>query len=162
MPSGTRLSPGEPAPTFTLPDATGTAVAVAGLRGQRLVLYFYPAAGTPGCTQQACDFRDNLSVLAGAGLRVVGVSPDTPGQLAAFAAEHALPFTLLADPDRVALEAYGAYGVKKLYGREVVGVIRSTFLIDADGIIEEARYGVRATGHVASLLRRWGIEAPGH
>ena len=123
------------------------------LRGQRAVLYFYPAALTPGCTTQACDFRDNLSVLRGAGVTVVGISPDKPAKLREFRAAHELPFPLLSDPDHRVLEAYGAWGEKKLYGKTVTGVIRSTVVIGADGRVEHAFYNVKATGHVAKLLR---------
>jgi peroxiredoxin Q/BCP len=146
-----RLEPGDPAPDFTLPDADGNPVQLSSFRGQRVIVYFYPAAMTPGCTTQACDFRDNLAELNGAGITVLGISPDQPAKLARFRDKEGLTFPLLSDPDHAVLEAYGAFGEKKLYGKTVVGVIRSTFVIDADGKIETAMYGVKATGHVARL-----------
>jgi thioredoxin-dependent peroxiredoxin len=146
-----RLEPGDPAPDFTLPDADGNPVQLSAFRGQRVIVYFYPAAMTPGCTKQACDFRDNLAELNGAGITVLGISPDQPAKLAKFRDKEGLTFPLLSDPDHAVLEAYGAFGEKKLYGKTVVGVIRSTFVIDADGKIETAMYGVKATGHVARL-----------
>lgn len=152
-----RLRPGDPAPEFSLTASDGTTVGLDDVRGAPTVLYFYPAAGTPGCTTQACDFRDNLASLRGHGYRVVGISPDSPDALAAFDAEHGLGYTLLADPDRQALTAYGAYGEKKLYGKTVTGVIRSTFVLDAAGVVQQAAYNVRATGHVAKLRRDLGI-----
>jgi peroxiredoxin Q/BCP len=148
-----RLEPGMPAPDFALPDADGDVVALQQFRGQRVVVYFYPAASTPGCTTQACDFRDNLAVLRDAGVAVLGVSPDGPDALRRFRDEQALTFPLLSDPDHRVLEAYGAWGEKKLYGRTVVGVIRSTVVVDARGDVERALYNVKATGHVAKLLR---------
>jgi peroxiredoxin Q/BCP len=148
----TRLSPGDPAPPFTLPDATNTPVSLDDFRGRRVVVYFYPAAGTPGCTTEACDFRDNLADLDGAGLAVVGISPDPPEDLAAFRDEQGLTFPLLSDSDREVMTAYGAYGEKQQDGRTVTGVIRSTFVVDEDGRIAEAMYDVKATGHVARLL----------
>ena len=148
-----KLAPGDVAPDFSLPDADGQPVTLSGLRGQRVIVYFYPAAMTPGCTKEACDFRDNLGVLAGAGLTVLGISPDKPEKLARFRDKEALNFTLLADPDREVLRAYGAYGEKMNYGKKTVGVIRSTFVIDADGKIERAYYNVRATGHVERLRK---------
>jgi thioredoxin-dependent peroxiredoxin len=148
-----KLAPGDVAPDFSLTDADGQQVTLSGLRGQRVIVYFYPAAMTPGCTKEACDFRDNLGVLAGAGLTVLGISPDKPEKLARFRDKEALNFTLLADPDREALRAYGAYGEKMNYGKKTVGVIRSTFVIDADGKIERAYYNVRATGHVERLRK---------
>ncbi len=153
-----RLSPGDPAPDFTLPDADGRDVALADLRGRRLVLYVYPAASTPGCTTQACDFRDNLSALQAAGYQVVGLSPDQPAKLAAFRDAEGLTFPLLSDPDKQVLLAYGAYGEKKLYGKVVTGVIRSTFVLDEQGAVERASYNVKATGHVAKLRRDLGLD----
>ena len=128
-------------------------------RGERVVLYFYPAALTPGCTKQACDFRDNLSVLQGAGLAVVGISPDKPEKLRKFRDTHALTFPLLSDPDHKVLEAFGAWGEKSLYGKTVTGVIRSTVIVDASGRVEHAFYNVKATGHVAKLLRDLKVSA---
>lgn len=149
----TRLSPGDAAPDFTLPDADGKPVSLSEHRGRRVVVYFYPAAGTPGCTKQACDFRDNLADLNGAGLDVLAISPDTPAELAKFRDAEGLTFPLLSDADRAVQTGWGAYGEKQLYGKTVTGVIRSTFVIDADGRIELAQYNVRATGHVAKLRR---------
>lgn len=149
-----RLSPGEPAPDFTLPDADGKPVALSDYRGRKVVVYFYPAASTPGCTTQACDFRDNLAELNGAGIEVLGVSPDEPAKLATFRDAEGLTFPLLSDSDRSVLTAWGAYGEKSLYGKTVTGVIRSTFVIDEAGTIAEALYNVKATGHVASLRKK--------
>ena len=148
-----KLAPGDVAPDFSLPDADGKTVTLSGLRGQRVIVYFYPAAMTPGCTKEACDFRDNLGVLSGAGLTVLGISPDKPEKLAKFRDKESLNFSLLADPDREVLRAYGAYGEKMMYGKKTVGVIRSTFVIGADGTIERAYYNVRATGHVERLRK---------
>ncbi|AMY18264.1 thioredoxin-dependent thiol peroxidase [Rhodococcus kroppenstedtii] len=148
-----RLSPGDPAPALSLPDADGTTVSLADYRGKRVVVYFYPAAGTPGCTKQACDFRDSLAQLNDAGLEVLGVSPDKPAKLAKFRDEEGLTFPLLSDPEKTTLEAWGAFGEKTMYGKTVRGVIRSTFVIDPDGAVEVAQYNVRATGHVAKLIR---------
>lgn len=154
----TRLSPGDVAPDFTLPDADGNPVSLASYRGARTVVYFYPAAMTPGCTTQACDFRDSLSALQAAGVSVISVSPDSPEQLAKFRDRDGLTFPLLSDEDRSVLTAYGAYGEKKLYGKVVEGVIRSTFVIAPDGTVEQAMYNVKATGHVAKLRRELGID----
>ncbi|RSN14133.1 thioredoxin-dependent thiol peroxidase [Nonomuraea sp. WAC 01424] len=153
----TKLAPGDPAPEFTLPTADGGTVTLDDLRGKRVILYFYPAAMTPGCTKQACDFRDNLSQLTDEGFVVLGVSKDKPEKLAKFVARDALTFPLLSDPELTVHQAYGAYGPKKLYGKEMIGVIRSTFVIDADGKIEQALYNVKATGHVASLKKKLGL-----
>jgi thioredoxin-dependent peroxiredoxin len=153
----TRLAPGDTAPDFTLPDADGKDVSLADFRGRRVVVYFYPAAMTPGCTTQACDFRDSLSSLAAAGIDVVGISPDKPDKLAKFRERDSLTFPLLSDPSRSVLEAYGAYGEKTMYGKKVTGVIRSTFVVDPDGKIEQAQYNVKATGHVAKLRRDLGL-----
>jgi len=153
----TRLAPGDTAPDFTLPDADGKDVSLADFRGRRVVVYFYPAAMTPGCTTQACDFRDNLSSLAAAGIGVVGISPDKPEKLAKFRERDSLTFPLLSDPSRSVLEAYGAYGEKTMYGKTITGVIRSTLVVDADGKIEQAQYNVKATGHVAKLRRDLGV-----
>ena len=122
-----------------------------------MVVYFYPAAMTPGCTKQACDFRDNLAELNGAGIDVVGISPDQPAKLAKFRDAEGLTFPLLSDPDRSVLTAYGAYGEKTMYGKKTVGVIRSTFVVDADGRIEQALYNVKATGHVAALRKKLAV-----
>jgi thioredoxin-dependent peroxiredoxin len=151
-----KLAPGDPAPDFTLQDADGNEVSLSSFRGQRVIVYFYPAAMTPGCTKQACDFRDSLADLNGAGITVLGISPDKPAKLAKFREKEGLNFPLLSDPDHTALEAYGAYGEKKLYGKVTVGVIRSTFVVGADGKIEKALYGVKATGHVARLRAEVG------
>jgi thioredoxin-dependent peroxiredoxin len=153
-----RLAPGDPAPDFTLPDADGNDVALSDLRGQRVIVYFYPAAMTPGCTTQACDFRDNLASLAAAGYAVLGVSPDKADKLAKFRDRDAVPYPLLSDESKTTLSAYGAYGEKTMYGKTVTGVIRSTFVIDADGRIELAQYAVKATGHVAKLRRDLGLD----
>jgi peroxiredoxin Q/BCP len=158
MTEAVRLQPGDEAPEFTLPTDTGEPLSLKDLRGRKVVLYAYPAAMTPGCTTQACDFRDNIASLKGAGYEVVGISPDTPAQLAKFRECDALTFPLVADEDRAVLTAYGAYGEKQLYGKTVTGVIRSTFIIDADGRIERALYHVKATGHVAKLRRDLGID----
>jgi peroxiredoxin Q/BCP len=152
-----RLSPGDAAPAFALPDADGNVVSLDDLAGRKVVLYVYPAAMTPGCTKQACDFRDNLQRFADAGYAVVGLSPDKPEKLAAFRDKEGLTFPLLSDVSKQALTAYGAYGEKQLYGKTVTGVIRSTFLLDEKGTVEQASYGVKATGHVAKLLRDNGL-----
>ncbi|MFC4589302.1 thioredoxin-dependent thiol peroxidase [Sphaerisporangium corydalis] len=154
----TRLEPGDAAPDFTLPDATGDNTSLKSFRGKRVILYFYPAAMTPGCTKQACDFRDSLDALAASGFVVLGVSKDTPQKLAKFAERDALTFPLLSDPDLTTHQAYGAYGEKTMYGRTTVGVLRSTFVIDAEGKIEKALYKVRATGHVARLRKELGLD----
>ena len=152
-----RLAPGDPAPDFTLPDADGHQVSLASLRGQRVIVYFYPAALTPGCTTQACDFRDSEQSLAAAGLAVLGISPDSPARLAKFREKESLNFPLLSDPDHATGEAYGTYGEKMMYGKKSMGVIRSTFVVGADGRIEQAHYGVKATGHVARLRKELGV-----
>ena len=154
----TRLAPGDPAPDFTLADADGNDVTLGDLRGQRVVVYFYPAAGTPGCTKQACDFRDNLAEFNGAGLTVLGISPDKPAKLAKFRDAEQLTFPLLSDPDKSVLAEYGAFGEKTMYGKKVTGVIRSTFVLDEKGTIELAQYNVKATGHVAKLRRDLGLD----
>jgi thioredoxin-dependent peroxiredoxin len=152
-----RLSVGDPAPDFTLPDADGNEVSLAGLRGRNVIVYFYPAAMTPGCTKQACDFRDSLDSLAAAGYAVLGISPDKPAKLAKFRERDGVTFPLLSDPDREVLTAYGAFGEKTMYGKVVTGVIRSTFVIDPDGKISVAQYNVKATGHVDRLRRELGL-----
>ncbi|HEY7044551.1 MAG TPA: thioredoxin-dependent thiol peroxidase [Nocardioidaceae bacterium] len=152
-----RLEVGDKAPDFTLSDDTGEQVSLAGFRGRKVILYVYPAAMTAGCTTQACDFRDSLEPLSAAGYVVLGLSPDGPEKLAEFRAHDKLTFPLLSDPDASVLRAYGAYGEKKLYGKTVVGVIRSTFVIDEEGVVEKAMYNVKATGHVAKLRRELAI-----
>ena len=152
-----RLSPGDPAPDFTLPDADGNLVRLADYRGQRVIVYCYPAALTPGCTTQAVDFTAAAGELAEAGLDIIGISPDEPEKLMRFREKENLGITLVSDPEKKVLRAYGAYGPKQLYGKEVIGVIRSTFIVDADGRIEQAAYNVKATGHVAKLRRELGL-----
>jgi peroxiredoxin Q/BCP len=154
-----RLSPGDSAPDFTLTDDTGDSVSLKDLRGQKVIVYFYPSAMTPGCTTQACDFTDNLASLKAAGYEVVGISKDKPEKLAKFRERDSLTITLLSDPDLSVLKAWGAYGLKKLYGKEVEGVIRSTFVVDENGKIELAQYNVKATGHVAKLRKDLGLAA---
>ena len=151
------LAVGQPAPDFTLPDADGRPVSLTDFRGRRVIVYFYPTAMTAGCTTQACDFRDNLSELDGAGISVLGISPDGVAKLAKFREEQDLTFPLLSDVDKKTLTAYGAYGEKKLYGKTVIGVIRSTFVVGPDGLLEVAQYGVKATGHVAKLRRELAV-----
>ncbi|WP_153394252.1 thioredoxin-dependent thiol peroxidase [Ornithinicoccus halotolerans] len=148
-----RLEPGQPAPAFTLSDAAGNQVSLSDYAGQKVIIYFYPAAMTPGCTTQACDFRDNLARLQQAGYAVLGISPDSPEKLVTFTEQESLTFPLLSDEDRQVLEAYGAWGEKQSYGRTVTGVIRSTVVVDEQGTVELARYNVKATGHVASLAK---------
>lgn len=153
MTENTRLAVGDKAPGFSLPDADGNTVSLDDYRGRQVIVYFYPAASTPGCTKQACDFRDNLGELNHAGVEVIGISPDKPTKLAKFRDAEELTFPLLSDPDKSVLTAWGAFGEKKMYGKTVTGVIRSTFLVDAEGKIAVAQYNVRATGHVAKLRR---------
>jgi peroxiredoxin Q/BCP len=152
------LTSGDLAPDFTLPDPDGTPVSLSSLKGRKAIVYFYPAASTPGCTTQACDFRDNMASLQAAGYAVLGISPDRPDAQRRFRDEQHVPYPLLCDPSREVLEAYGAWGEKKNYGRTVVGVIRSTFLVGEDGTIEKAMYNVKATGHVAKLRKDLGID----
>ncbi|MEU5096132.1 thioredoxin-dependent thiol peroxidase [Streptomyces sp. NPDC020996] len=152
-----RLQPGDVAPDFTLPDADGNEVSLSDHRGRKVIVYFYPAALTPGCTKQACDFTDNLELLAGAGYDVIGISPDAPEKLARFREKENLKVTLLADPEKTTTEAYGAYGEKKNYGKTYLGVIRSTIVVDEEGKVERALYNVRATGHVAKIIKDLGI-----
>jgi peroxiredoxin Q/BCP len=152
-----RLQPGDTAPGFTLPDADGRPVSLSEHAGRKVIVYFYPAAMTPGCTKQACDFTDNLDVLTDAGYDVIGVSPDRPEKLAKFRDKENLKVTLVGDPDKKTLEAYGAFGEKKLYGKVVTGVIRSTVIVDEHGTVEHALYNVKATGHVAKLIRDLGV-----
>ena len=153
MPQTPRLEVGDKAPAFSLPDADGNTVKLSDYKGRRVIVYFYPAASTPGCTKQACDFRDSLGELNGAGLDVVGISPDKPAKLAKFRDDQTLTFPLLSDPDREVLKAWGAFGEKTMYGKKRVGVIRSTVVVGADGRVELAQYNVKATGHVAKLRR---------
>ena len=148
-----RLAPGDPAPGFTLPDADGNLISLSSLRGRRVIVYFYPAAMTPGCTKEACDFRDSLAQLDDAGFDVLGISPDKPEKLAKFRTAEGLTFPLLSDPDRTVLKAWGAYGEKQNYGKTIMGVIRSTFVVTPEGTIGKALYNVKATGHVARLLK---------
>lgn len=159
MPSvSIKLQEGDAAPDFTLPTDTGDEIALSSLQGRKVILYAYPKAMTPGCTKQACDFRDSLAPLQKAGYVVLGISPDKPDALAKFVERDGLTFPLLSDVDKQVLEAYGAFGEKKNYGRVVQGVIRSTFVIDEDGKIEKALYNVKATGHVARLQKELGVE----
>jgi peroxiredoxin Q/BCP len=148
-----RLAPKDTAPAWTLLDADENKHSLKDFKGRNLVIYFYPAALTPGCTKQACDFRDNLKLLESSDFAVVGISPDKPAKLAKFRETHDLNFPLLSDPDRKVLDAYGAYGEKTMYGKKVTGVIRSTFVVDPKGKISHALYNVKATGHVAKLLK---------
>ncbi|MEV5608402.1 thioredoxin-dependent thiol peroxidase [Streptomyces sp. NPDC052225] len=152
-----RLQPGDTAPAFTLPDADGNEVSLADHKGRKTIVYFYPAALTPGCTKQACDFTDNLDVLAQAGYDVIGISPDKPEKLAKFREKENLKVTLLGDPDKKTLDAYGAFGEKKNYGKTYMGVIRSTIVVDEQGKVEHAFYNVRAAGHVAKIIKDLGI-----
>ena len=158
MSETSRLSPGDTAPDFTLDDDAGGSVTLSDLRGQKVIVYFYPAAMTPGCTTQACDFTDSLDSLKAAGYEVLGISPDSPAKLAKFRARDHLTITLLSDADRSVMNAYGAFGEKMLYGKKVEGVLRSTFVVDEQGAIALAQYNVKATGHVAKLRRDLGIE----
>lgn len=152
-----RLEPGSPAPDFTLPDQDGTDVTLSDLRGGGVILFFYPAAMTPGCTTEACDFRDSLAPLQAAGYTVLGVSRDDPATLRTFRERDALPYALLSDPDHSVHDAYGAWGEKTNYGKTVEGVIRSTFVVGPDGRLEQALYNVKATGHVARLRSLLGV-----
>ncbi|TKV29829.1 thioredoxin-dependent thiol peroxidase [Arthrobacter sp. NamB2] len=153
-----RLAVGDSAPDFTLNDAEGNEVSLSSLRGGNVVVYFYPAAATPGCTTEACDFRDNLASLRAAGYRVLGISPDPVGKLDAFIEKESLNFPLLSDEDHAVAEAYGAWGEKKNYGKTYEGLIRSTVVVDPEGTVALAQYNVRATGHVAKLRRDLGID----
>jgi len=153
MPPTPRLAVGDKAPAFSLSDADGNTVKLSDYKGRKVIVYFYPAASTPGCTKQACDFRDSLAQLNDGGLDVIGISPDKPAKLAKFRDAEGLTFPLLSDPDREVLTAWGAFGEKSMYGKTVQGVIRSTFVVDEKGAIEVAQYNVKATGHVAKLRR---------
>jgi len=157
MPQTPRLEVGEKAPAFRLSDGDGNTVKLSDYKGRKVIVYFYPAASTPGCTKEACDFRDNLGELNGAGLDVVGISPDKPAKLAKFRDAEELTFPLLSDPDREVLKAWGAFGEKTMYGKTVQGVIRSTFVVDENGKIALAQYNIRATGHVAKLRRDMSV-----
>jgi thioredoxin-dependent peroxiredoxin len=152
-----RLETGDPAPDFTLPTDTGEQVTLSDLRGRRVIVYFYPAAMTPGCAKQACDFTDSLDSLHAQGFEVLGISPDSPEKLARFRERDGLTITLLSDRDKSVMGAYAAFGEKKLYGKVVEGVIRSTFVVDAEGKVELAQYNVKATGHVAKLRKDLGL-----
>jgi len=155
--TGVRLAPGDEAPDFTLPDADGNPVSLSALRGRQVIVYFYPAAMTPGCTKEACDFSESLPDLGKAGLTVLGISPDAPAKLRRFREKEHITFPLLSDPERTVLTAYGAYGEKMNYGKKTMGVIRSTFVVGADGKVEKAYYGVKATGHVERLRKELGV-----
>lgn len=152
-----RLAPGDTAPAFTLLDDAGEQVSLEDFRGQKVIVYFYPAAMTPGCTKQACDFTDNLASLRGAGYEVFGISPDMPEKLAKFRDKESLGIRLLSDADRAVMEKWSTYGEKQMYGKTVKGVIRSTFVVDELGKVEVAQYNVKATGHVAKLRKDLGL-----
>ena len=154
----TRLEPGDKAPAFTLTDDAGESVSLSDLQGSKAIVYFYPAAMTPGCTKQACDFSDSLDSLTKDGYTVVGVSPDKPEKLARFRDKEHLTIRLLSDPDKDTLREWGAFGEKKLYGKTVEGVIRSTVVLDEQGTVTHAWYNVKATGHVAKLRRDLGLD----
>ena len=158
MTDSTRLAAGDTAPQFTLTDQDGNQVSLSDFAGQKVVVYFYPAAMTPGCTTEACDFRDNLSSLKSAGYQVLGISKDDPAKLKKFQERDGVNFPLLSDEDLAVHNAYGAWGEKNLYGKLVTGVLRSTFVIDESGTIQLALYNVKATGHVASLRKKLGLD----
>ena len=158
MTDSVRLAPGDAAPEFTLPTDDGGSLSLKELRGRKVVLYAYPAAMTPGCTKQACDFRDSLASLQAAGYEVIGISPDPPAKLARFREHDSLTFPLVSDADKSVLTGYGAYGEKQLYGKTVTGVIRSTFVLDEEGRVVQALYNVKATGHVAKLRKDLGLD----
>lgn len=157
MTNDIRLAPGDSAPAFSLTNDRGETVSLADYSGQRVIVYFYPKANTPGCTTEACDFTEQFPSFDRAGVSVLGISPDAPEALAKFRSDHDLNVELLSDPSKEVLRAWGAFGEKKNYGRIVEGVIRSTFLVDGDGVIEQAQYNVRASGHVDRILRDWDI-----
>lgn len=159
MTASVTLNPGDLAPNFSLADETGTVRSLSDYRGEKVIIFFYPKAMTPGCTTEACDFRDSASGLTAAGYRVLGVSPDPVASLAKFKEQEQLTYPLLSDEDRSTLLAYGAFGEKKNYGRIVQGVIRSTFIVDEEGRIAEALYNVKATGHVARIRKLVGLDA---
>lgn len=152
-----RLAPGDQAPDFTLTDDQENQVSLSDFHGKTVVLYAYPAAMTPGCTTEACDFRDSLESLHSSGIEVIGISPDKPAKLAKFREKEGLTFPLLSDPDKQVLQEYGAFGEKNMYGKKTMGVIRSTFVIDGDGIVTHALYNVRAKGHVAKVRDLLGV-----
>jgi len=152
-----KLQPGTPAPDFTLPDAEGKPVSLADYRGKNVIVYFYPQAATPGCTTEACDFRDSLASLQGSGYQVLGISPDAPEALARFTGDYALTFPLLADQDHAVALAYGAWGEKLFHGEITEGLVRSTVVLDTDGNVKLAQYQVKADGHVAALKDQLGI-----
>jgi thioredoxin-dependent peroxiredoxin len=154
-----KLAPGDTAPAFTLSDQDGAAVSLSDFAGKKVIVYFYPAASTPGCTTEACDFRDNINSLKSSGYQVLGVSKDDLPPLKKFQKEQGLNFPLLSDPDLTVHSAYGAYGEKSLYGKTVTGTLRSTFVLDESGTIEQSLYNVKATGHVASLRKKLGLDA---
>ena len=154
-----RLTAGDTAPDFTLPDDNGGEVSLSDLRGKKVIVYFYPAAMTPGCTTQACDFSDNINTLHREGYEVLGISPDSPEKLAKFRDNDGLTIQLLSDSDRKVMDSYGAFGEKTLYGKTVEGVLRSTFVVDEDGKVSHAWYNVKATGHVAKLRRDLGLDS---
>ncbi|MEO6505808.1 MAG: thioredoxin-dependent thiol peroxidase [Terrimesophilobacter sp.] len=153
-----KLAPGDTAPAFTLSDQDGKTVSLADFAGQKVIVYFYPAASTPGCTTEACDFRDNINSLKASGYQVLGVSKDDLPPLKKFQNEQGLNFPLLSDPELTVHNAYGAYGEKSLYGKTVIGTLRSTFVLNESGSIEQAQYNVKATGHVASLRKKLGLD----
>jgi peroxiredoxin Q/BCP len=153
-----RLETGQTAPAFTLSDHTGRSVSLGDFTGRNLIIFFYPAAMTPGCTKEACDFRDSLIRLQQAGYEVVGISPDKPEKLAKFVQKESLTYPLLSDTDRAVMDSYGAYGEKTLYGKKVIGVIRSTIVVGPDGTVALPKYNVKATGHVASLSKALGLD----
>jgi peroxiredoxin Q/BCP len=155
--SDVRLDSGVKAPTFTLPNQNNEAVSLASLAGKKVIVYFYPAAATPGCTKEACDFEESLNVFTGAGYAVLGVSPDKPAKLLKFVKDQSLRFDLLSDEDLSVHKAFGAFGTKKMYGREYEGVLRSTFVLDEKGVVELALYNVKATGHVEMLKKQLGL-----
>ena len=159
MTTSTRLEAGQTAPAFTLDDQDGAPVSLSDFAGDKVVVYFYPAASTPGCTTEACDFRDNINSLKSAGYTVIGISKDAAPALKKFQSEQGLNFPLLSDPDLTVHNAYGAFGEKSLYGKTVMGTIRSTFVVDETGSITLPLYNVKATGHVASLRKKLGLDA---
>jgi thioredoxin-dependent peroxiredoxin len=154
-----QLGLGDTAPDFTLEDADGNQVTLSDLRGGKVILYFYPEAMTSGCTTEACDFTAARGSLDTGGYTVLGVSRDAPSKLQKFRTKERLDLTLLSDPDRAVHDLYGAWGEKTLYGKTMIGVIRSTFVIDENGVITQAYRNVKATGHVERVLRELGLAA---